>query len=277
MGKVFFITGLLLLTTFYSILLFAGSDEAVRLSREDCLVENMSVFFWLLGSILFFQTFFFSRSDDRIYLFKWKRNLFFLLLAIFFLFCCGEECSWGQRLIGYKTHEFIRIHNAQHEFNIHNMWIFQGYDHKMNPKTGFEKWLTCGRIFSLIWLFYCLLIPILNNFSHVSRKFIAKIQFPVIPVWIGVLFLSNYFISKLFEHTRFFPDTRPVIELKETLFALLYLLIAIKYFLILRKKPVKWGLINYVIYLIAKLKGIPLLSARFGKIIINKFLSMPFN
>lgn len=274
MNKIYFLAvGLLLLVLSYTALVFAGSDEAIRLGSEDSIIENMSIFFWLFGSILLFRTYYFSKSEDCIYLFKWKRNFFFLLLAISFLFCCGEEFSWGQRIIGFKTSELMRIHNAQHEFNIHNMWIFQGYDHQMNPKTGINKWLTSGRIFSLIWLFYCFLIPVLYNLSHFWRKTIANIYFPVIPVWIGVLFLFNHFISKFFENTGILP-ARPVIELKETLFALLYLSAALTFCLQMRKKNTAADSFDNTINFSLKLKSIPLFSGQSAKIIINQFLSM---
>ena len=47
--------------------------------------------------------------------------LFFAGLALFFFVCAGEEMSWGQHLLGFKTPEQIAEINEQGEFNLHNM------------------------------------------------------------------------------------------------------------------------------------------------------------
>mgnify|MGYP001815954195 CR=1 FL=1 len=51
------------------------------------------------------------------------------------LLCFGiamEELSWGQRLLGFETPELISKHNAQLEFNVHNMLN----EHRVVINTG---------------------------------------------------------------------------------------------------------------------------------------------
>lgn len=38
------------------------------------------------------------------------------------LFFAVEEISWGQRIIGFETPDFLALSNTQEEFNIHNRY-----------------------------------------------------------------------------------------------------------------------------------------------------------
>jgi hypothetical protein len=47
--------------------------------------------------------------------------VFALFWAALSVVCFGEETSWLQHEIGYRTPEFVRERNAQGEFNLHNL------------------------------------------------------------------------------------------------------------------------------------------------------------
>lgn len=51
----------------------------------------------------------------------WRKAVH-LLFAAGFLFCVGEEVSWGQRLFGFGTPDLIQEVNVQGEFNLHNLF-----------------------------------------------------------------------------------------------------------------------------------------------------------
>ena len=71
----------------YSIYIFADENSKIFLGREDGPYEIIGAIFFLLSSIVFFITFFKSKSN---------KNVFFLLLGLLFLFAFFEEISWGQ-------------------------------------------------------------------------------------------------------------------------------------------------------------------------------------
>jgi hypothetical protein len=227
------VLGIFMIIASYIFLLFVNEERATILTTEDGLIENLSAVFWFLGAIILFYVYFRSKSERRPYFLKAKRNIFYLLLGIFFVVCCGEEISWGQRIFKIETPEILKNDNAQGEINIHNLWVFQGYDKNENSKTGIEAWYTSSRIFTMIWIFYCLLIPIINRYSVKTRNLLRKLSFPVIPLWIGVLFLANHIISKIYAslyHFKLASYDLPTVEIKETNFAILFFLGALSFY-----------------------------------------------
>ena len=114
-NKTYIFIGLLIMIITYTL-----SLVNFELTREDGLFEYLSAFALLIISIVFLLIFF-----------RTKRYICLLIfITIFFLF--GEEISWGQRIIGFKSPEYFIEHNNQHEFNIHNLKIF-------TPSAGNEE------------------------------------------------------------------------------------------------------------------------------------------
>jgi hypothetical protein len=97
--------------------------------------------------------------------------------------------------------------------------------------------MTPERIFVLIWLFYCLLIPICNKFSLKVRNFIRKIYFPIIQIWLGILFPLNQLISEIFEKMQILLGLQAIIEIKETNFAFLFFLASISLYIKYKNNP----------------------------------------
>jgi hypothetical protein len=54
-----------------------------------------------------------------------KVCLFYLLLTVGLLFVSFEEISWGQRILGIKTPELLKLHNTQRELTLHNIEFVQ--------------------------------------------------------------------------------------------------------------------------------------------------------
>lgn len=85
------------------------SDSIVR---EDGLIEYATAFVFLAAAIISF--------DLYIKLPVKKRRVAYILLAIGFFLCFGEEISWGQRIFDFNTPEALQSINVQNETNIHN-------------------------------------------------------------------------------------------------------------------------------------------------------------
>ena len=83
------------------------------LSREDNWVEYLTPVWFLLTGLLLFATALAERSIVR-------RSIY-LLCGVAFLFAAGEEISWGQRILGFATPDFLLDWNDQDEFNVHNI------------------------------------------------------------------------------------------------------------------------------------------------------------
>lgn len=221
-----YLTGLILLALIILSFLAICSleeDKAFKLSLEDGIIEYLSGLFFFMAAMVSFYHFYNFKSDKDKYLFRTGRNYLILLLGLFFLFCAGEEISWGQRIFGIETPEFMEVENAQKEFNFHNLYMFQGTDKDMNLKSGLDYWFTGHKIFAYFWITFCLLIPLASVLSLRFSGFLNRILFPVMPLWLGGLFLVNHVVSKVCEGMNLFSWPTPIVETKETIFAFLFL------------------------------------------------------
>jgi len=209
----------------YCIILFEDKT-IIFLGVEDGLIENFGAIFYLIASILFFIAFNYSkRADGDNWKISGKRNIFYLLLGILFIICFGEEISWGQRLLGVETPEFINKINAQKEINFHNIWLF----HSLNPdgkrKSFFALMLNMSRLLSIFGMVYCVFFPVADKLSKRINSIFKKTNFPVPQIWIGFLFLTNYFIFKIV--SCFLSDSphevlASINELKESNYAFIF-------------------------------------------------------
>ena len=75
-------------------------------------MENLTAALFLLAGVLLFLTAAAERSS-------WRRGVY-ILGGIVLVFAAGEEISWGQRIFGFATPDFLIGVNRQHEFNVHN-------------------------------------------------------------------------------------------------------------------------------------------------------------
>jgi len=93
-------------------------DTYYYLIREDGPVEYASSIFWVMSAfIVLFHTIHLSGSKSG----AGYQATFNIMLIVFFIICGGEEISWGQRIIGMETPEFVKSVNVQNEINIHNI------------------------------------------------------------------------------------------------------------------------------------------------------------
>jgi hypothetical protein len=186
-----------LLLAAYSPFLFLDYSEAKLLGKEDGFFETMGALFLLLSAIFFFMTYFKSRSGADIFLFRPKRNIFFLLLGLLFLFGFFEEISWGQRIFNIETPDYLKEVNDQEEINFHNLKIFSnGVDEDVKPGET-RIWLNSNRIMTLFWFTFCCFVPGLFLVSSKVKNFLKRINLPIVPIYFGALFIMNYLLTKV--------------------------------------------------------------------------------
>ena len=98
---------------FFGWLISADHYIFVPLTREDYWVESLTAVWFFLASLLFFTT---AGAERDVF-----RRIVYILGGITLLSVAGEEISWGQRIIGYPTPNFLMELNVQKEFTIHNI------------------------------------------------------------------------------------------------------------------------------------------------------------
>lgn len=127
----------------------AEPDFVSRLTREDGEIENLTAFLYLCALIICLMTFL---KDRKFYL-----ALIWVFLCFIFL---GEETSWFQRLFNYSVPAVEGI-NAQDEFNIHNLEVFQGGG-ILGDSFSFKSLLKSQNLFRLGFFGYFLILPLLS-------------------------------------------------------------------------------------------------------------------
>ena len=209
---------------------FLQRDTVYALGREDGLFEDLSAVFFFCTSLTFAWVFWRSggHADDATP--RVRRYVWFLLLALLFFFGAGEEISWGQRVFGWDTPQAFEQANIQRETNIHNLKIFNRSDANWNGKTGAAEFLSAERMFSLFWLGFCIATPIAYACVPPLRRLLDRLRMPIVPLTVGVLFLVNYAMGEILKpHALRLKLEWPLMETKECLFSVLFLLIAIHF------------------------------------------------
>jgi len=182
----------------YGVLLF--DDATVRhLGEEDGLYEYLTSLFFGVGAALYLRLFLVARPGCDLLLLRTRRNVFFLALAALFLFGCGEEISWGQRLIGFETPESFQGVNVQWEMNIHNLELFHVVDRDGRPKQGLAWWLTTPRLVDLFCVGFCVLLPASVRWVRPLRRLVERVHVPPPPLTLGLCFVANRVLFELME------------------------------------------------------------------------------
>jgi len=207
--------GIILLSIVLSwIIFFFCSDETlINLTLEDHFFEWIGFFFMLAASIIFLVTFIRNMNGNDLFFFKTGKNYFYLLLALGFFFAAMEEISWGQRVFGMQTPAVLHHLNDQQESNIHNLKVFHGL-------------LNFDHFFTMFWMTFCVLIPIINRKSPVASKFFKRVNLPIVPLWLTTFFVLTYSIFLVIKFS--LPDIlHPISEVKETSISSLFFVLSI--------------------------------------------------
>ena len=98
---------------FFSSLLAAAPSTFEALAKEDDWVESLTAVCFLLAGLVLFVTALVERS--------FFRRCVYILGGMAMMFAAGEEISWGQRIFGFATPDFLMSLNESKEFNVHNI------------------------------------------------------------------------------------------------------------------------------------------------------------
>ena len=162
-----------------------NEKSVIYLTSEENLYEGGTALFLLMSSVLFFIA---SR-----------KNIFMILLGLFFFFGAGEEISWGQRIFGFETSESIKEENIQNEFNVHNLPTFNGTKVKGThiKKVGWERLTEINFLYRVFILSFGILLPLITYHMSVFKKLVKKLKVPVPPVSLGLFFVISWVACKL--------------------------------------------------------------------------------
>jgi hypothetical protein len=207
---------------------FVDEHSMYRYVREDGIIEDLGALGLLLASIGFGVAYRRSSSARRVaagMAKAVKRNVFYLLLCLFFAVAFMEEISWGQRIFHVQTPEALKQLNRQGETNLHNLVWFHGHDRSGNRKPFLQLFLNGDRLFSFFWFAYCVFIPLSAKYSRWARNVFTRIRLPIVPLRYAFLFFGSYVVSKGFE--RINPECEHgIVETKESLAGLLFMCVA---------------------------------------------------
>ncbi len=185
---------------------FGNIDFTYDLVVEDGVVETLSALFYLIALILCILT---VVKDKRFTL-----AYIWLFLSLFFL---GEETSWFQRILGYSV-ESVEELNAQNEFNLHNLEIFQGGGLSQGS-FNWKAFLKSQNLFRLGFFGYFLILPLLSYWSWL-KKILNKIRYerPINYFALGILvvYITSFSFTLLAEDR---VERRPLGESREMLYA----------------------------------------------------------
>jgi len=218
---------LVILLISFIVLIVSDSDMATYLGGEDGFFESGTAIWFALASILFFILYKKDHSGNDFFKFTFKKNIFFLLLGFLFLFGAGEEISWGQRIFNIETPDSFKEKNIQGELNIHNLDIFHSKDHNKVKKTGWARFFSAGRLFTAFWFLWCFLLPILNRYNSKIAGLVAKLNIPILPIGLGLIFLINHILSKIAEVFAAPDYLHYITETKEHNFGLLFFIVSV--------------------------------------------------
>ena len=127
-------------------------------------MENLTAVWFLLAGLLLFVTALMERS--------FFRRCVYVLGGMAMVFAAGEEISWGQRIFGFATPDFLMHLNQQKEFTVHNI---------------------ANGMFDLIYLNGTLILCMITSAAFFLRKDrLFGIPLPSIPLMLGFLIIISY-------------------------------------------------------------------------------------
>ena len=210
------------------VLQLCGLEGLARLLLgEDGVYEYLGALLCLAASALFLAAYVRFPARRKKGASGARRNIFFLLLTLA-LFCLfGEEISWGQRLLGLQTPEFIGEFNVQRELTVHNLEWFQ------RPACN----LLGVNLTRLANLYLALSIVVLA-FPTFGRL-VASVCIPVASIRVALMVIANRllhaFAMGLFGAPKGSADIYRMGEIFETNVEALFFIFALELYLSLRQ------------------------------------------
>ena len=114
---------------FFGYIAIADLNIYIFLTWEDGWVENLTAAAFFLAGIALFVA---ALSERRLF-----PRCVYIIGAATLMFFTGEEISWGQRVIGFDTPNFLADLNEQEEVNIHNLYDVRVFIGQMRREALF--------------------------------------------------------------------------------------------------------------------------------------------
>ncbi len=145
----------------------------IFLRKEDSVIEWLQFIFIAMSSVLSFLLYRYWKKKNKIL------AIIFLILASGLFIVAGEEISWGQRILHFKTPEKYKELNTQGETTIHNY----------GPVFGvvYRAYMLIGFIGMIGWIFKPL-------FKKITNQSWQTIFTQLIPDWQYSLYFATAFI-----------------------------------------------------------------------------------
>lgn len=178
-------------------------DTRAQLISEDHLIEYLTAIFFGLSSLGFVVIL--ARSTFLRECKFWWRYFFTFGWAVALFLAMGEEISWGQRILGFETPEFISEINTQDEFNIHNISF-----------GNFGGWTVQWFALQFITFVPGVILPISATTKWVPRL-IQKLAFPVIPLGFVPIFFGSWLLQTVYSPVIY--NSNDLMEIREFLLA----------------------------------------------------------
>lgn len=193
---------------------FGDSNIVSTLSKEDGVIETLSAIFYMMGILFSFVAIF---KVDRVFL-----PIIWTILCVLFL---GEETSWFQRVFDYSVPEIEKL-NAQNEFNLHNLNLFQGGS-LLNSPFSLDNLLKSQNLFRIGFFGYFLALPFICCIPKCSELMLKvgyknpDIKFVLVLMMVFLLSLILVFFVSV-DISRALAETR---EMLYAFFIMLYIFI----------------------------------------------------
>jgi hypothetical protein len=177
-------------------------EQLGQINREDGLLETASAAMLLVAAVLSaLIAYRIGRGHPRFWAHLGLGFLFFLM--------CGEEISWGQRIIGLETPEALQGINVQNEINLHNNF---GY--------------VADHLFIFCFLVWAALVPLAYHSVPPLRQVILRLGIPVPSAGLAIAMVIVGIMLDPVVYRLVTPlESLRLAEARETLAALAFLLL----------------------------------------------------
>lgn len=156
-----------------------------QLTYENGVTETLTVIFYIFASVM-------ALISAVSSLHRNPRNVFFHLwlfcIAVACLLVAMEETNWGDVYLHYKSGEFIRSINYQHDVSLHNIVL---------PFFGTTYW--ANELEHILAVCGGVLLPLIIKYSKFFRRLLWTAEFPV-PPWLSQ---ACFFIAALIPRDKF--------------------------------------------------------------------------
>ena len=156
---------------------------------EDGPYESLEAVLCVVAAILFFVAAYFTNTAASLGgggsvtgqpTNRRGRRGWLVVLGIMLLAMACAELSFGQRLFGFETPDWLRTRNYQGEFSFHNLLVFQSDDEGNSLQKAFLLGL----------LLYLGLLPIASRVWRKVGEIVDRIGLPLASVPLAILFLA---------------------------------------------------------------------------------------